>query len=220
MRCFQISDKYFNVFKSFFLFSGVSDNDISDIYTSLLPVCKVERGSVLYSAESFTKALGLVLEGDLAVTIGQSHKSTLMRNMTAGNVFGAAALFCNAESFVSSITAKTRSAVVFITEDQLNELMTKYPVISKNYIAFLSGRIRFLNERLAMLSETGAEARVYDYFSALADDSGNFTVKNMSEVCRILGIGRTSLYRAIDSLKLHNKLSEENGGFCIRRKQK
>lgn len=36
--------------------------------------------------------------------------------------------------------------------------------IAENYIRFLSGRIRFLNERIAGFTEDSAERRVADYF--------------------------------------------------------
>jgi len=71
---------------------------------------------------------------------------------------------------------------------------------SKNeYISFLSGRIRFLNRKIAFYTSGSAERRVALYLSSFNSDEIEPDIP-MNSLCELLDIGRASLYRAFDKL--------------------
>ena len=197
----------------------MDDPKILEIYESLPKPQKILKGEVLYSKENFSKALGIILKGCAVVTMGNANQTT-MRSMAQGSVFGAAALFCDAKDFVSIISAKTDVLVTFIDEEVLNDLFLKHHEIAVKYIHFLSGRVRFLNEKIESFTCKNKADRVWTYLLNIADNDGSLNLKGMSQISRVLGIGRTSLYRAIDELKAKGKLITKDDKIYIKEEKK
>ena len=77
------------------------------------------------------------------------------------------------------------------------------------YIAFLSGRVRFLNEKIALFTEDSARQRVYRWLCANCGEKGSLPKGlSMTKLAAGLSMGRTSLYRALEEL--------ENAGLIVR----
>lgn len=171
------------------------------------------KGECVYESNNFRNALGVVLSGSLRVSSAGEKSKVILRDIPAGETFGAAALFGAGECYVSRICAKTACAVVFIEESTLKKLFSEYPQCAVNYISFLSSKIRYLNGKIEELSLPGAEARLLDHMKKQAGKDGTIALSsNMSSLAKMLGIGRSSLYRALDSL--------ESGGFIAKSGEK
>ena len=124
-----------------------------------------------------------------------------MRSLTKGDVFGAASLFGQWEEGMSSVIATSNAEVYYLAENSLKILIGKLPQVAINYIEFLAGRIRFLNNKVDTFSAKGAEKKLLEYFVSLADHNGEVKLSvSMAELSRRLKIGRTSLYRAFSTL--------------------
>lgn len=193
-------------FRASFLFRGIPAFS-QELEDELL--CETEffaKGECVYESEHFRNALGVIISGEVRITSSDEKSRVILRDMSAGETFGAAALFGAGELYVSTIRAKTPCAVVFISEEKLRNLFSLYPECSVNYISFLSSKIRYLNEKIAELSMLGAEERLLDYMRKNADAEGKVKTGSMSSLAKKLNIGRSSLYRALASL-------EENGGI-------
>ena len=90
-------------------------------------------------------------------------------------------------------------------------LFEKYPQTAINYITFLSEKVRFLNEKLNVVSCSGTENTVLKYLTSIADKNGEIqNFKNMSLVSKSLGISRASLYRALNDLEQNGYIIKEN----------
>ena len=82
--------------------------------------------------------------------------------------------------------------------------------IAENYIRFLSGRIRFLNERIAGFEGGQRRApRGRLFFSTPPGGRPRRVAGGMVELAKLLGIGRPSLYRAVDALFQSGALQKE-----------
>lgn len=188
-------------FHSSFLFRGISSIS-EEIESQLLSTAEFfSRGECVYESTNFRKALGIIIFGKVRVTTSDEKSKVILRDMDAGETFGAAALFGAGELYVSTIRAKTRCAVVFIDESTLTELFTLRPEISVNYISFLSSKIRYLNGKIAELSTRGAEEKLLDYMQKCTESGKKVKVGGMSALAKTLNIGRSSLYRALSSLE-------------------
>ena len=124
--------------------------------------------------------------------------------------FGAAAVFGGSDEYISRVTAETDMEILFISEEILTALFEKYPKTAVNYITFLSDKIRFLNNRLSVLSCQSAEDTVLKYLNSAANGSGYaYLPESMTMLSKMLGLGRASLYRSLDTL--------EKNGYIIRK---
>ena len=118
-----------------------------------------EDGEVILSQSEESHKAGMILSGEATATTTDDAKNALLRFFQAGDLFGIANLFTN-EDYVSSIRAKKRCRVFFFTEDAIRELLETDKTFLYNYLAFLSGRICYLNRKIRYLTAGTAERRL------------------------------------------------------------
>lgn len=196
--------------KEIFLFNGLTDTEAEKAISSLQAPKRFNKGDVIYSAESFSHAIGYILNGK-AVAVANNGSLLHMNTFEKGACFGVAAVFGSETDYVSSVIAKSECEILFITEEELEKIFSLFPVCSINYIKFLSEKIRFLNKKLDMLSRPCAEDTVYNYLSSSKGADGVAKIpKSMTLVAKTLGIGRATLYRSLDALENKGKILREN----------
>ena len=196
----------------FALFSGMSDEELAQIATELeAPKCYA-KGEIIYRSDAFRRAIGLIISGSVTV----QKQSLMMNRLGAGDMFGAAALFDESATYVTQITAEEMTHVVFLPQETMSALLPRFPALAENYIRFLSGRIRFLNRKLAVLTTGSAENRLYQYLLSHTDGQGTVQLPpSMVELAHTLNIGRSSLYRSLDALLEAGVLVREGRSYRL-----
>ncbi len=189
--------------ESVFLFRGLSEEErqITESYVS--PPILYKKGDVIYGTHHFQKALGIVLQGSVTVRPPQENGQPLILNrLNTGDVFGVAALFDEtASDYVTVLTAATPVYIRYISQENMLALFARFPLVAQNYIVFLSGRIRFLNRKFAAVTGGNAVGRLYEYcLSHQSPDGTLIFPASMTELAQVLNMGRSSLYRALDTL--------------------
>lgn len=147
------------------------------------------------------RALVILTDGHALAYSSDAERSVILRTITKGTAFGVSILFSK-EDPVSVIRAKTSAEALYLPSHVVYELIDESPAFRRNYIAFLSGRIRFLNRRIACYTAGSAERRLALYLSDLPEIESNVVVLDtpMTDLCELLDIGRASLYRALRRL--------------------
>lgn len=170
-------------------------------------MCKLRtfgKGMAVLDLFDYRSSLGLVLSGSLEVT-KQEGRKYIMRTFESGGVFGSANLFCDEPDLVTKLTAVSNCRIIFFPQSLLIKMMQESYTIAENYIRFLSGRIRFLNEKIQGLITISAESALARYLTMNAvQRDGKMLVKpgsSMTALADELNIGRASLYRAFDDLE-------------------
>lgn len=195
------------IINNLFLFNGVP-GAVKLIDTKSIKSYK--KGDTVYNYKEYQKAIGIVISGKLtAVPINSDN--AMLKTFNKGDVFGAAAVFGESENYISRIYANTNCEILFISEETLKKLFTKYPAVAENYIKFLSEKIRFLNKKISLFTADGVEAKVYAYLNEI----DNCQTINYSSMARTLGIGRTSLYRALQNLESKKLIIKTEKGIEI-----
>lgn len=154
------------------------------------------KGERIFDETHFSKSLGIVLSGKLQIEHASGeNRNVQMSQLTAGDCFGAAAMFQEVESYPTQITAQANSSVLFLPQSVLLWYMQRNPTIMENYIRFLTQRIRFLNNKIAILTAGSAEQKLLLYLREYGSFSGP-----MTELGKILNVSRATLYRALETL--------------------
>lgn len=193
-----------------FLFKGLTDIQKKDIIGGFMPPIAFKKNEVIYSADRFPDAIGYVVSG-YAVAVTNNGHNIHMRSFEKGCCFGVAAIFGGNENYVSTITAKSDTEILFVTENELKNIFLKYPQTSVNYIEFLSDKIRFLNKKLSVISCGSAEDTVLKYLQTVADSENNAIIpKSMTLLAKTLGMGRATLYRCLEGLEKQGIILREN----------
>ena len=171
---------------------------------------RVEKGAVVYGPKRFRRSLGVVLRGRVQVR----RESLLMSTLSAGDVFGAAALFTGDEDYPITLIALTRCEALLIPEESVRRLLWECGPFAEDYAAYLSGRIRFLSQRLEAVSNPSAEGKLARYLLTAGGDSLTLPA---AVLCRRLGVGRATLYRAFEALERAGAIAREGKTIRILR---
>ena len=169
-----------------------------------------KKGEIIYDENRFLKGIGIVLSGEArAVSL---NGDVPLSYFGQGKVFGAAAIFGDNKEYISRIEAVSDCAVQFIEQETLTKLFRADEQIAVNYISFLSSKIRFLNGKLSVMMQEGVDGKLYAYLNKLGDEGYS---GKMTELSKILCIGRTSLYRSLENLEQNNLIVRKDGKIKV-----
>ena len=183
-----------------FLFTGIAREDAERLVDSLdFSLRELRRGDEILRHGSSDACFGVIVSGRAIVRRASGGRRLILRQMNDGAYFGASSLF-GGESFPTDIVADSACTVAIASEEAMERLLTRDPRIAMNYIRFLSGRIRFLNDSIDSYSIRSADERIAKFLLRLCD-GGSGRVKSYTRMADELGIGRASLYRSLDGLE-------------------
>ena len=152
--------------------------------------------------------IGVIHSGSAAVYSGDDSRRVLLRFLTAGGIYGVSSLFCAAPP--TRIVASAECRVLKLSRDSFYGMLHEDAALLDAYLEFMSDRILFLNRKISCLSGGSAERRLAMHLLTLAESSGvpsddggrDLTLPcSITELARLLDIGRASLYRAFDALE-------------------
>lgn len=211
----MLSQEELDILGGTFLFRGYSGEELASLFERLTFTCTdFPKGARLFSPESFRKELGVVLRGKIQVTKGSG--GLVVSNLTAGDLFGAAALFNEEEVYVSTLIAKTPCRVLFLPQEEVQSLLDGENRARWNYIRYLSGRIRFLSDKVDSLIQSTGEKKLASYLLHQMGEGGAVTLDcSMTELAARLKIGRASLYRELTKLEEEGILRREGKTITI-----
>lgn len=174
-------------------------------------------GTVAFGAgESVSKdmlgMLGLVLSGGFTISSAEGGR-VLMNSVRAGDVFGAATVFLGGND-ISGITATKKSEVLFVPRGVLERVFASDSAVSAAYARFLSEKIRFLNKKIIALSSPRADVALAGFIIDECGGKGEMEL-NCAACAKKLGIGRTTLYRAVGTLESEGIISYSSGKIII-----
>jgi len=159
---------------------------------------------------TLSAGIGLVEKGKIRVT--REETGQFLTLILPGGVCGASTVCARGGCPRTRLTATEDTAVFFLSESTLLYLLTENRVFLQNYLAFLSRRICFLNDRVGTLSSPSAENKLLTYLLSLG---GSVTVRSMKELASSLAMGRASLYRALDTLAANGVLRREENTLTL-----
>ena len=188
--------------KESFLFCGCDEELFnSHINESTCSISHYVSSESIYEPKSYKKCIGVVLSGRITVHSSDESRQVLLRTLEAGEIFGVAALFSEDENYATNICAKTECDILFIGDRIIYSLIDKDAAVRRNYIRFLSEKIRFLNRKITYFTAGSTERKLSLYLLSLkrCDDLVTLGI-SMSALSEMLDVGRASLYRAFDRL--------------------
>ena len=173
-----------------------------------------KNGETIYDPQHYRRSMGIILSGNVEVYNTADAHTVLLNILSTGQTFGVATLFHDAGFYISHIVSKGRCEVLFIPQKALCALFRDSMQAVENYVAFLSGRIYFLNRKIDSFTRDSAQQRLAMYLAdAAVKGEQGYVVRmpfGMNKLATLLSIGRASLYRAMQSL-VESGLIERKG---------
>ena len=199
------------------IFEGVNVN----ILNSFLGDSRIERrsfkkGEAIFAPTSFSRSVGIITKGNAIIRrTHNGYDSVVLRRIGEGEIFGVSALFSENTKFVSEIIADNACSAVFFSEDMIRELISKDSNFSINYITMLSRKIDYLNKLISGYSAQTTNAKLAHFILQNAENDTVCIEYSMSQLSERIGIGRASLYRAIEELEEANIITRKGKNICI-----
>ncbi len=190
----QLTPQQLKTLSTAFIFKNVDEIIIEQLAAD--PLCTLEsypRGEVIFDETHFRRSLGIVLSGEILV---EKTTKLNMSRLFPGDSFGAAAMFHSRNHYVSLLTAKKPTEVLYFPQRVIIWAMERNFTIAQNYIAYLSDRIWFLSSRITALTAGTAEQKLAVYLL----EQGDVEI-SMTDLSQRLKLGRASLYRAAEELE-------------------
>ena len=197
------------------IFENIDSSIIDSILSDKRCECAVfQKGDVILDESKFSKKLGILRSGRAKVR-NRGVGGVTIRVLVSDSCFGVATLFNDSDKYVSVIEALERCDVLFIPQEVLSEKMMEYPLLAQNFIRFLTDRIIYLNTLIDAYSSPTVESKLARYLVAYSQGHEAPFDINMSELSRILGAGRASLYRATESFEQQGLIQKNGRAFVI-----
>ena len=204
MKLGSIDQQQIAIIRQAELFEGLSDDTLKAIIED--DRCHYEhyeKGDIICSPASCQHAIGLIVKGEVSAVNDSGY---LMRRLTPSQIFGVAGLFEDDDSYVSTIAALTDCELITLEEELICDSIAAYDEFALNYARFLTGRIRFLNKRIALMTSSSNTGKLLLYLMNEAQQQGNDMeiALSYSQLSQSLNMARSSLYRALDELEKEN----------------
>jgi len=192
------------------LFSGLSPETV-DACIKAGEVLTFEKGKKveLENGGLFIVVAGLLNAKSNSVTLNVFRK---------GSITGVSGMFSDNPQdapIKTQVVAVKASKLLVIRENRVRELILEIPEFALRYIAFLTGRVRFLNRKMSYYTTENAVQRLAGY---LYDAAGGDTVAvpvNMTKLSAYLNVGRATLYRALATLEEAGAVKKNGGSIMV-----
>lgn len=177
----------------------------------------LSSGDLIYSSESKGIHVGIILQGSAKVHTGICGMTdpTLLKTLSVGDTFGIANLYAEQEPFPSRILAAERCKVLFIDGTAFKQFIEHDPVALRNYLTMQSQKIVYLNRKIMTYTAGCAEKKLAVFLLDHAVDSIVTLPCSMSELASLLGMGRASLYRALETLTQYGWIQKQEKSIQI-----
>ena len=173
---------------------------LSFLNDSALQLVQLSAGSTVYACDGEEERIGLLLNGRAQAFTGQIREHALLKTIRSGELFGIANLYAEDEPFPSRIFAISDCQILWIDRDAIKGLIENDAAVRRNFLEFQSKKILYLNKKIATLTAGSAEKKLAICLLDYEDDGVFIPTCSMSELAELLGMGRASLYRAVDNL--------------------
>ena len=170
---------------------------------------------IAYSSSAEHVRIGILLSGKARV---ETDAQALVKSLRIGELFGIANLYAEDEPFPTAIVTTSPAKILFLEGEAVKMLIENEPEILKNYLAFQSRKIVYLNRKITTLTAGSAEKKLAVFLLDYEQD-GIFTPPcPMNRLAELLGMGRASLYRAIDALCDEGLIEKQGKNLLLRNK--
>ncbi len=166
-------------------------------------------GETVFSKDSFTRSLGIVVSGRLRVYKQSDGKRMTFSILKPYDSFGMAAMFTDVSSFQTDIVAVDDCKIIFISEKDLKRVFIRYPQTSIRYIELLSSKIIFLNHKIEEFSSREKSDALYKYLLEFGQKEFIIPIP-LKDLAKSLNMSRSSLYRSFDNLENEGLISRKN----------
>ncbi len=198
------------------LFATLTSDDVVRYFSDgSAEIISFGAHEIAYSSSAERVRIGILLSGKARV---ETDAQALVKSLRIGELFGIANLYAEDEPFPTAIVTTSPAKILFLDGEAVKKLIENEPEILKNYLAFQSRKIVYLNRKITTLTAGSAEKKLAVFLLDYEQDCIFTPPCPMSRLAELLGMGRASLYRAIDALCDEGLIEKQGKNLILRNK--
>jgi len=193
-----------------FLFQNIEETEIQRLLSlGEINEENFSQGKILQNCKNHCK-IGIIVKGKAIIKSGDD--GVIIKKLSQNDIYGVASLF-DTPAHLTSVVAVTDCTVITMDKAFVETCIKENNQVALNYIEFLAKRVSFLNRKINAYTAKSAENKLYTYLLQLPREENEINLPvDMSTVAKMLGIGRATLYRALEKL--------ENNGTILKQDKK
>lgn len=164
---------------------------------------------------SFCNHLMIVLKGVLqGQMVNDAGKLVVIEEILPTRLLAPAFLFAPDNRLPVNIIATEPSEILFISKENFTLWMQQDELVLRNFLRLISGKSRFLSDKIMFLSLKNIKNKIADYLLGRQKDASELVIKlvdTQQEMADSFGVTRPSLARAIAEM-------EQDGILTVERK--
>jgi CRP-like cAMP-binding protein len=201
------------------LFEGAADEDVQRVLT-VARRRSFARGEVVFHRDDPGDSLHLINQGRFAVKIISPLGDTVTVAVRGpGDSFGEMALVSTTARRAATVIALENAETMAVYKDDFNELRSRHRSVNDLLLAFLTGEVRMLNERLMEALYIPVERRVLRRLAELSDGGeGNGPVEiplTQEELAELAGANRATVNRVLREEQKRGLVRLERGRTVV-----
>lgn len=203
-----------------FLFKGVSDEEIENIFSYIkYSEISYNKGQILFQEGDICENIGIIEEGIVQLErIYSSGKVIILNKLSKGDVFGEALVISSKALYPATVIAKSDCKIIFINRKEILKLCSANERILENFITLLSDKVIMLNKKVKSTSLKSVKHKVVDYIldkSTMLDSNVIKLNESKEDIASYLGIPRPSLSRELIKLRDENIIEFDRNSITI-----
>ncbi|MBE6552586.1 MAG: Crp/Fnr family transcriptional regulator [Ruminococcaceae bacterium] len=194
--------EYLSAVKMCPLFKDTEDEVIEKILSD--DRCELilsNAGDMIYEKRKAVPFFFIVVRGNIRIYTSGSNSDVLLNILSPSDVCGIATVLSEEHEFPTKIMSYADSAIICFSRDLTEKVIELSPRFALNYVKALSNKIMFLNKRISSFTASDSVTSLSSYILSNAKDGILNVEEGYSALAKKLCMGRSSLYRSIDSLK-------------------
>ncbi len=207
----MLSEQEKEYLKGTAVFSGMDEAFLSRALEGAV-IRRFNAGAVVMEAGEKLRALGVLVRGEADVfkhtdSSGGAEGKLFMSVLKAGDLFGAVTMFAKDASAATEVRTRRGCTAVLFSQAWVETLMREEFDFARNYIVYLTGRVRFLTGRIESIACPTAAEKLLNHLAQNAQDGVAYLPHGMQALADALSISRASLYRVMEDLEQAGKLT-------------
>lgn len=192
------------------LFTGLCEQVVAQMAGRAGAPREYARGERLLPSPHGARELGVLLSGCAQVNkVLDPGGLAPVSILNPGQLFGAATLFHDMLFYATTVVALRPCAALFFSQPLLETLFREDFRLVQNYLAYLSGRIYFLNKKIQSLSGMSPSRKLVSFLldnaTPVSEEEAQLMLPySIQDLAAALSLSRSTLYRAMNALQREN----------------
>ena len=217
-------EKYIPVLKRTQLFAGVSDDEISSMFTCLnARLCKYRKGEYVLCEGEHLSDIIILVEGELHIQKDDywGNRSILGR-ISVGEIFGEAYVAPESGAVLNDVVAIADSVVIFFDVKHIITICSSachfHATVVQNMFFTISEKNRTLVQKLGHIAKRSTRAKLISYLSeeAKRQNSASFVIPfNRQQLADFLSVDRSAMSNELCKMRDEGLLFFDKNHFIL-----